>query len=91
MRNHRNLSRLVLLAGFALPLAVSLAGADQLVTFVRGQSMVAQSVEKRGTWYFLTLEGGGELGNYSWRSSHLWFATLVPSFSMSPGSASAVA
>jgi hypothetical protein len=32
------------------------------VTFARGQSIVVQSVEKRGAWYYFILEGGGELG-----------------------------
>jgi len=36
--------------------------AAQLVTFTRGQSIVVQSAEKRGAWYYFILEGGGEMG-----------------------------
>jgi hypothetical protein len=52
----------------ALPLALLLgisasqAQAAHLVTFTRGQSIVAQSVEKRGNWYYFGLDGGGEMG-----------------------------
>jgi hypothetical protein len=42
--------------------AVSPAQAAHLVTFTRGQSIVAQKVEKRGAWYYFTLDGGGEMG-----------------------------
>ena len=42
--------------------ATGVVQAAQLVTFDRGQSIVVQSVEKRGGWYYFTLEGGGELG-----------------------------
>jgi hypothetical protein len=42
--------------------ATGVIQAAQLVTFDRGQSIVVQSVEKRGGWYYFTLEGGGELG-----------------------------
>ena len=41
---------------------VSLARAASLVTFARGQAIVVQSVEKRGSWYYFVLEGGGEMG-----------------------------
>lgn len=49
-----------LIAGltFFAPRAV----AGQLVTFTRGQSLVVQSAEKRGDWYYLTLDGGGQIG-----------------------------
>jgi translation initiation factor IF-2 len=36
--------------------------AAQLVTFTRGQSIVVQSSEKKGAWYYFQLEGGGEIG-----------------------------
>jgi hypothetical protein len=42
--------------------AVSPARAAHLVTFTRGQSIVVQSFEKRGTWYYFILDGGGEMG-----------------------------
>lgn len=45
----------------ALGLAAD-AGAAQLVTFTRGHSIVVQAAEKRGNWYYFTLEGGGEMG-----------------------------
>ena len=51
---------LALLLGISA--AASQAQAAHLVTFTRGQSIVAQSVEKRGTWYYFVLEGGGEMG-----------------------------
>jgi len=38
------------------------APAVQLVTFVKGQAIVVQSAEKRGAWYYLVLEGNGEIG-----------------------------
>jgi hypothetical protein len=40
----------------------SLAHAAHLVTFTRGQSIVVQSYEKRGSWYYFVLDGGGEVG-----------------------------
>ena len=54
----------------AIPLAFILVGsgvaspaqAAHLVTFTRGQSIVVQSFEKRGTWYYFILDGGGEMG-----------------------------
>jgi hypothetical protein len=54
-----------LIAFFTSALALGLAaeaGAAQLVTFTRGHSIVVQAAEKRGNWYYLTLEGGGEMG-----------------------------
>jgi hypothetical protein len=48
-------------AGFLL-LASTALQAAQLVTFTRGQSIVVQSSQKRGEWYYFTLEGGGEIG-----------------------------
>ncbi|MCI0567495.1 MAG: hypothetical protein L0Z52_04775 [Acidobacteria bacterium] len=42
--------------------AASLAQAAHLVTFTRGQSIVVQSIEKRGAWYYFILDGGGEMG-----------------------------
>ena len=45
------------LSTFALP-----AVAGQLVTFSRGHSLVVQSAERRGDWYYLTLDGGGQIG-----------------------------
>jgi|GEM_PF-2039391 len=44
-------------SGAALP-----AQAAHLVTFTRGQSIVVQSFEKRGVWYYFILDGGGEMG-----------------------------
>lgn len=38
------------------------AGAAQLVTFTRGQAIVVQGVEKRGVWYYFTLDNGGQIG-----------------------------
>jgi hypothetical protein len=54
----------------AIPLAIILVGsgavspalAAHLVTFTRGQAIVVQSFEKRGTWYYFILDGGGEMG-----------------------------
>ena len=46
------------LSTFALP-----AVAGQLVTFSRGHSLVVQSAERRGDWYYLTLDGGGQIGD----------------------------
>jgi len=54
----------------ALPLALLLgvsaaasqAQAAHLITFTRGQSIVVQSFEKRGNWYYFILDGGGEMG-----------------------------
>ena len=54
----------------AIPLAFILVGsgaaspaqAAHLVTFTRGQSIVVQSFEKRGAWYYFILDGGGEMG-----------------------------
>jgi len=45
------------LSAFARP-----AVAGQLVTFTRGQALVVQSAERRGEWYYLTLDGGGQIG-----------------------------
>jgi len=45
-----------------LSLVAGAAQAAQLVTFMRGQSIVVQSVEMRGGWYYFILEGGGEVG-----------------------------
>ena len=64
MRKTRQ-SRLGLRLLAALAAILSAAGgvqAAQLVTFTRGQSIVVQSAEKRGAWYYFILEGGGELG-----------------------------
>jgi len=46
----------------AAVVAVGAAGAAQLVTFTRGQAIVVQGVEKRGVWYYFTLDHGGEMG-----------------------------
>ena len=43
-------------------LAVSSVQAAQLVTFQGGQAIVVQRVEESEGWYFLYLEGGGEVG-----------------------------
>ena len=51
----------VFTSALALGLAAN-AGAAQLVTFTRGHSIVVQAAEKRGNWYYFTLEGGGEMG-----------------------------
>ena len=51
----------VFASAFALGLAAD-AGAAQLVTFTRGHSIVVQTAEKRGNWYYFTLDGGGEMG-----------------------------
>ena len=50
------------LAIMVMMLAGTVAGAAQLVTFTRGQSIVVQSSEYRGGWYYFTLEGGGQVG-----------------------------
>jgi hypothetical protein len=42
--------------------AASPVQAAHLVTFTRGQSIVVQSFEKRGVWYYFILDGGGEMG-----------------------------
>jgi len=42
--------------------SITTAPAVQLVTFVKGQAIVVQSAEKRGAWYYLVLEGNGEIG-----------------------------
>jgi hypothetical protein len=47
---------------FAVLSAAGGIQAAQLVTFTGGQSIVVQSAEKRGAWYYFILEGGGELG-----------------------------
>ena len=47
---------------FAVLSAADGIQAVQLVTFTRGQSIVVQSAEKRGAWYYFVLEGGGEMG-----------------------------
>lgn len=47
-----------MVVGILAPAAV----ADQLVNFKEGRSLVVKSSEKRGEWYHLVLEGGGELG-----------------------------
>jgi hypothetical protein len=53
-------------AGISLLAAVmavaGAAGAAQLVTFTRGQAIVVQGVEKRGVWYYFTLDHGGQMG-----------------------------
>ena len=46
----------------AAMIAVGALQAEQLVTFIRGQSIVVQSTEMRSGWYYFTLEGGGEIG-----------------------------
>jgi len=46
----------------AVSAAASQAQAAHLITFTRGQSIVVQSAEKRGNWYYFTLDGGGEMG-----------------------------
>ena len=51
------LAFLSLAAGAASP-----AQASHLVTFTRGSSIVVQNVEKRGSWYYFILDGGGEMG-----------------------------
>jgi hypothetical protein len=46
----------------ALLAVAGAAGAAQLVTFTRGQAIVVQGVERRGAWYYFTLDHGGEMG-----------------------------
>jgi len=50
--------------GFLMTTIVSARAVEaaNLVTFTRGQSIVVQSVEKRGIWYYFVLDGGGEMG-----------------------------
>jgi len=55
-------SRVLIVAFFLVAAPASLLQAANLVTFTRGQSIVVQSVEKRGAWYYFVLEGGGEMG-----------------------------
>ena len=51
---------ILLIVGLSSLARPALAG--QLVTFTRGQSLVVQSAEKRGDWYYFTLDGGGQVG-----------------------------
>ncbi len=64
MKNKSRRTRFPLLAVLAAALLLSTMAADaaQLVTFYRGQAIVVQSVQKRGSWYYFVLEGGGEVG-----------------------------
>ena len=55
----RAVSLVFILVGFG---AAAPAQAAHLVTFTRGQAIVVQSYEKRGTWYYFVLDGGGEMG-----------------------------
>ncbi len=59
--NRQKIRTAIFTSVFALGLAAN-AGAAQLVTFTRGHSIVVQTAEKRGNWYYFTLEGGGEMG-----------------------------
>src|SRR5512145_2100188 len=59
--NRPKIRTAVFTSALALGLAAD-AGAAQLVTFTRGHSIVVQAAEKRGNWYYFTLEGGGEMG-----------------------------
>ena len=58
----RRESKAMMLAFFLALGPCSSALAAQLVTFTRGQAIVVQSVEKRGSWYYFILDGGGEMG-----------------------------
>ncbi len=64
MRNlpHCGRSARLIAAIAVMTLAGSAATAAQLVTFARGQSIVVQSSEYKGGWYYFTLEGGGQVG-----------------------------
>ncbi|HEU5179685.1 MAG TPA: hypothetical protein VFW45_02770 [Candidatus Polarisedimenticolia bacterium] len=59
--NRQKIRTAIVASAFALGLAAN-ASAAQLVTFTRGHSIVVQTVEKRGNWYYFTLDGGGEMG-----------------------------
>ena len=59
--NRPKIRTAVFTSALALGLAAN-AGAAQLVTFTRGHSIVVQAAEKRGNWFYFTLEGGGEMG-----------------------------
>jgi hypothetical protein len=58
---HANWIPLAACLGAAFLLAPA-ARAAKLVTFERGQAMVVQGAERRGSWYYFSLEGGGEFG-----------------------------
>lgn len=62
MKNERsNTGNLILILAIVAG-TVSSVSAAQLVTFNRGQAIVVESVDHRDDWYYLTLEGGGEMG-----------------------------
>ncbi len=67
MNSRKKRSRFGLALRLSVALGAVLSAADgiqaaQLVTFTHGHSIVVQSAEKRGTWYYFVLEGGGEMG-----------------------------
>lgn len=89
-------SRARLLAmGFLTALLVSAPAiqAANLVTFTRGQSIVVQSYEKRGSWYYFILDGGGEMGVPAGHVTRIeeYEAPPAPAVSPDPTPASPVA
>lgn len=68
----------------------SLAHAAHLVTFTRGQSIVVQSYEKRGNWYYFVLDGGGEVGVPIGRVTRIEDYEAPPETAVAPGAAAAL-
>jgi hypothetical protein len=73
-----------ILVGFG---AASTAQAAHLVTFTRGQSIVVQSYEKRGTWYYFILDGGGEMGVQANRVARIEEYEAPPPSALAPAPA----
>jgi hypothetical protein len=71
--------------------SLSFGHAEHLVTFTRGQSIVVQSAEKRGNWYYFVLDGGGEMGVPASRVAHIEEYEAPPAPAVAPGTASTAA
>lgn len=67
--------------------SLSYLHAEHLVTFQRGQSIVVQSAEKRGNWYYFVLEGGGEMGVPAQRVARIEEYEAPPAPAVAPGTA----